>query len=47
VRLTTARTGVLAIVLEQVHAAVGIEERDVHRSVRRVCSAVNRLKRPA
>jgi hypothetical protein len=35
VRITTARSGTFALLLEQVHSAAGISERDVHKSVRR------------
>ena len=40
VRPTTAKAGTFARILEQVHHAVGISERDVHKSVRRACSAL-------
>jgi hypothetical protein len=41
---TKAKTGTFALVLEQVHSAVGISERDVHKSVRRAHDALMRAK---
>jgi hypothetical protein len=43
VAATAAKSGVFALLLEQVHCAVGISERDVHKSVRRACRAVKRV----
>jgi len=42
VKPTTAKAGTFALVLELVHYAVGISERDVHKSVRRVVGARKR-----
>lgn len=42
---TKAKAGTFALVLEQVHHAVGIPERDVHKSVRRAHSALKRAQK--
>ena len=42
---TKAKAGTFALVLEQVHSAVGISERDVHKSVRRAHGALMRAKK--
>ena len=39
---TTAKTGTFARVLEEVHAACGVPERDVHKSVRSACDRLSR-----
>jgi hypothetical protein len=45
IRPTTAKDGTFALVLEQVHHAVGISERDVTKSVRRAHSALMRAQK--
>jgi hypothetical protein len=44
VTVTKAKAGTFALVLEQVHSAVGISERDVHKSVRRAHSALKKAQ---
>ena len=44
IRLTKAKTGILALVFEKIHALIGLPEIDPHKSVRRAC---DRLARPS